>query len=146
MYLFLKVIWHFTFQYWRQSLNSLRCQFYFQWLKTWLMNWVSVSLSDHLFPFCARELFKVMIERLTWTMKENLKTFKSMLVHVVVLLNDVSLLLFSGSVPPYYREVYDIVCPEQDRIDRDLFVKILIKSSLPKQALSTVSSFVIYMI
>lgn len=105
-----------------------------------------MSVSDHLFPFCARELFKVMNERLTWTMKENLKTFKSMLVHVVVLLNDVSLLLFSGSVPPYYREVYDIVCPEQDRIDRDLFVKILIKSSLPKQALSTVSSFVIYTI
>ncbi|XP_072168022.1 sorting nexin-8-like isoform X1 [Diadema setosum] len=43
-----------------------------------------------------------------------------------------------GSVPPYYREVYDIVCPEQDRIDRDLFVKILIKSSLPKQTLSTI--------
>nr|XP_054762514.1 sorting nexin-8-like isoform X1 [Lytechinus pictus] len=43
-----------------------------------------------------------------------------------------------GSVPPYYREVYDIVCPEQDRIDRDLFVKILIKSSLPKNTLSTI--------
>ncbi|KAK7112126.1 sorting nexin-8-like isoform X2 [Littorina saxatilis] len=37
-----------------------------------------------------------------------------------------------GSVPPFYREVYDIVCPNQEQVDRDLFVQILVRSSLPK--------------
>ncbi|XP_071814459.1 sorting nexin-8-like isoform X2 [Apostichopus japonicus] len=47
--------------------------------------------------------------------------------------------LTSGAVPPYYREVYDIVCPNQEsRIDRDVIVKILTKSSLPKQTLSEI--------
>lgn len=47
----------------------------------------------------------------------------------------------TGAVPPYYREVYDIVCPNQEsKIDRDVIVKILTKSSLPKQTLSEVLS------
>ncbi|KAJ8036787.1 Sorting nexin-8 [Holothuria leucospilota] len=47
--------------------------------------------------------------------------------------------LTAGSVPPYYREVYDIVCPNQEsKIDRDVIVKILMKSSLPKQTLSEI--------
>ncbi|WAQ95769.1 SNX8-like protein [Mya arenaria] len=37
-----------------------------------------------------------------------------------------------GSVPPFYREVYDIVCPNQEHVDQDLFLEILVKSSLPK--------------
>lgn len=46
---------------------------------------------------------------------------------------------FAGSVPAFYREIYQIVCPNQEeRIDRDMFVKILVKSSLPKQSLSQV--------
>ena len=45
----------------------------------------------------------------------------------------------AGSVPSFYREVYQIVCPNQEeRIERDMFVKILMKSSLPKQSLSQV--------
>ncbi|RMX44458.1 hypothetical protein pdam_00010065 [Pocillopora damicornis] len=44
-----------------------------------------------------------------------------------------------GSVPSFYREVYQIVCPNQEeRIERDMFVKILMKSSLPKQSLSQI--------
>lgn len=43
-------------------------------------------------------------------------------------------------MPAYYREVYQIACPNQEeRIERDMFVKILVKSSLPKQSLSQVS-------
>ncbi|KAL4240652.1 sorting nexin [Mactra antiquata] len=38
----------------------------------------------------------------------------------------------TGSVPPFYREVYDIVCPNQEHVDQDLFVEILVKSSLPR--------------
>ncbi|KAL5019326.1 hypothetical protein ScPMuIL_005048 [Solemya velum] len=37
-----------------------------------------------------------------------------------------------GSVPPFYREVYEIVCPNQEQVDQDLFVQLLVKSSLPK--------------
>lgn len=45
----------------------------------------------------------------------------------------------AGSVPAFYREVYQIVCPNQEeKIERDMFVKILVKSSLPKQSLSQV--------
>ena len=45
----------------------------------------------------------------------------------------------AGSVPSFYREVYQIVCPNQEeKIERDMFVKILVKSSLPKQSLSQV--------
>ncbi|XP_076443374.1 sorting nexin-8-like [Babylonia areolata] len=40
--------------------------------------------------------------------------------------------LTSGSVPSFYREIYDIVCPHQERVDRDLFVELLIRSSLPR--------------
>lgn len=44
-----------------------------------------------------------------------------------------------GSVPAFYREVYQIVCPNQEeKIERDMFVKILMKSSLPKQSLSQI--------
>ncbi|XP_033106676.1 sorting nexin-8-like [Anneissia japonica] len=47
--------------------------------------------------------------------------------------------LSSGSVPPFYREVYDIVCPNQEaKVDRDVFVKILMKSNLPKTTLSQI--------
>ena len=46
----------------------------------------------------------------------------------------------AGSVPTFYREVYQIVCPSQEeRIERDMFVKLLMKTSLPKQSLSLVS-------
>ncbi|XP_059174908.1 sorting nexin-8-like [Physella acuta] len=40
-----------------------------------------------------------------------------------------------GSIPPFYREVYEIVCPNQEQVDRDLFVQLLVKSSLPKQTI-----------
>ncbi|GIX72565.1 sorting nexin-8, partial [Caerostris extrusa] len=44
-----------------------------------------------------------------------------------------------GNVPPYYREMYDIVCPNQENIvDQDMFIKLLVKSSLPKQTLSQI--------
>ncbi|KAL9956859.1 hypothetical protein ACROYT_G038406 [Oculina patagonica] len=44
-----------------------------------------------------------------------------------------------GSVPSFYREVYQIVCPNQEeKIERDMFVKILMKSSLPKQSLTQI--------
>ncbi|XP_033630679.1 sorting nexin-8-like isoform X1 [Asterias rubens] len=45
-----------------------------------------------------------------------------------------------GVVPAYYREVYDIVCPNprDGKVDQDMFVKILVKSSLPKQTLSSI--------
>ena len=44
----------------------------------------------------------------------------------------------SGSVPPFYREVYDIICPNQEHVDHDMFVKLLVKSSLPKATLTQV--------
>ena len=37
-----------------------------------------------------------------------------------------------GSVPPLYREIYDIVCPNQEHVDQDMFVNILVRTSLPK--------------
>ncbi|KAH9491365.1 sorting nexin [Bulinus truncatus] len=43
--------------------------------------------------------------------------------------------LVFGSIPPFYREVYDIVCPNQEQVDRDLFVQLLVKSSLPKNVI-----------
>ncbi|XP_067671895.1 sorting nexin-8-like [Haliotis asinina] len=43
--------------------------------------------------------------------------------------------LVSGSVPPLYREVYEIVCPNQEHVDRELFVQMMVKSSLPKQTI-----------
>ncbi|XP_014681641.1 PREDICTED: sorting nexin-8-like [Priapulus caudatus] len=44
-----------------------------------------------------------------------------------------------GSVPPFYREVYDIVCPTQEsEIDRDMFIRMLLKSNLPRQTLSEI--------
>ena len=43
-----------------------------------------------------------------------------------------------GSVPSFYREVYDIVCPNQEQIDHDMFLKLLVKTSLPSATLSQV--------
>ena len=46
---------------------------------------------------------------------------------------------FAGSVPAFYREVYNIVCPNaEDRVDHDMFVNLLVKSSLPKHTLTQV--------
>ncbi|KAK3580705.1 hypothetical protein CHS0354_005709 [Potamilus streckersoni] len=38
-----------------------------------------------------------------------------------------------GSVPPFYREVYEIVCPNQEHVDQDMFLQLLVQSSLPRQ-------------
>ena len=50
--------------------------------------------------------------------------------------------VFSGSIPTLYREIYEIVCPNQEHVDHDMFIKILVKSSLPKQTLSQVSHLI----
>ena len=46
--------------------------------------------------------------------------------------------LLSGSVPAFYRDVYEIVCPNQEHVDHDVFLKLLVKASLPKNTLSQV--------
>ena len=43
-----------------------------------------------------------------------------------------------GSVPALYREVYDILSPNQEHVDHEMFIKLLVKSSLPKSTLSQV--------
>ncbi|XP_054712523.1 sorting nexin-8-like [Uloborus diversus] len=44
-----------------------------------------------------------------------------------------------GAVPPFYREMYDILCPNQEScVDQDMFIKLLVKSSLPKTTLSQI--------
>ncbi|EDO31495.1 predicted protein [Nematostella vectensis] len=44
-----------------------------------------------------------------------------------------------GSVPSFYREVYKIVCPnEENRVERDVLIKVLMKSSLPKPTLTLI--------
>jgi hypothetical protein len=48
----------------------------------------------------------------------------------------------SGSVPPFYREVYEIVCPNQEQVDRDLFVELLVRSNLPKSVIMQVSHII----
>uniref|UniRef100_T1JGV2 PX domain-containing protein n=1 Tax=Strigamia maritima TaxID=126957 RepID=T1JGV2_STRMM len=41
-----------------------------------------------------------------------------------------------GSVPQFYNEIYNIICPtSKQQVDRDIFVKLLIKSSLPSHTL-----------
>ncbi|KAK3089854.1 hypothetical protein FSP39_007091 [Pinctada imbricata] len=45
---------------------------------------------------------------------------------------------FEGAVPPLYREVYDIVSPQQEHIDQDLFVHLLLKTSLPRTTISQI--------
>ncbi|PSN58321.1 hypothetical protein C0J52_00167 [Blattella germanica] len=45
---------------------------------------------------------------------------------------------FAGSVPPYYREVYDIISPTSSTISKDLLTKLLVKSGLPAQTLSSI--------
>lgn len=48
-------------------------------------------------------------------------------------------LYFKGTVPAFYREMYDILCPNQESfVDQDMFIKLLVKSSLPKATLSQV--------
>nr|CAD7263324.1 unnamed protein product [Timema shepardi] len=53
--------------------------------------------------------------------------------------------LFSGtavdnswSVPPYYREVYDICAPTGSSVSKEFFTKLLVKSGLPSQTLSLI--------
>ncbi|XP_021351053.1 sorting nexin-8-like [Mizuhopecten yessoensis] len=43
-----------------------------------------------------------------------------------------------GSVPPYYREVYEILCPHGEQVNEDLFVQLLLKSNLPRQTISQI--------
>ena len=55
------------------------------------------------------------------------------------------LIMFSdslkGSVPAYYREVYEILCPHNEQVDKDLFIQLLLKSSLPRPTISQVNAF-----
>ncbi|CAH1794267.1 unnamed protein product, partial [Owenia fusiformis] len=46
--------------------------------------------------------------------------------------------LIGGSVPPLYREVYEIVSPNQENVDHETFVKILKKSGLPQATLAQI--------
>lgn len=43
-----------------------------------------------------------------------------------------------GSVPAYYREVYEILCPHNEQVDKDLFIQLLLKSSLPRPTISQI--------
>nr|CAD7445412.1 unnamed protein product [Timema bartmani] len=43
-----------------------------------------------------------------------------------------------GSVPPYYREVYDICAPTGSSVSKEFFTKLLVKSGLPSQTLSLI--------
>lgn len=43
-----------------------------------------------------------------------------------------------GSVPPFYREVYEILCPNQEQVDEDLLVNLLLKSSLPRATITQI--------
>ncbi|XP_069684985.1 sorting nexin-8-like [Periplaneta americana] len=43
-----------------------------------------------------------------------------------------------GSVPPYYREVYNIISPTSSNVNKELFTKLLVKSGLPSQTLSLI--------
>ena len=53
--------------------------------------------------------------------------------------------MFAGSVPAFYREVYNIVCPNaEDHVDHDMFVNLLVKSSLPKHTLTQVNQSVLF--
>lgn len=47
--------------------------------------------------------------------------------------------LISDSIPTFYREVYQLLCPTQElKIDKDIFVKLLAKSSLTSQQLNAI--------
>lgn len=50
---------------------------------------------------------------------------------------------FAGSVPAYYREVYEILCPHNEQVDKDLFIQLLLKSSLPRPTISQVNIYFI---
>ena len=45
-----------------------------------------------------------------------------------------------GNVPAFYRELFEVICGGQERIDFDTFQSLLGKSGLAKQSLSTVSA------
>ena len=50
--------------------------------------------------------------------------------------------LFSGSVPSYYRDVYDILCPNaNDQIQQTVFAKVMTKSGLDNGTLSQVNFY-----
>ncbi|XP_029649490.1 sorting nexin-8 [Octopus sinensis] len=44
----------------------------------------------------------------------------------------------AGSVPPLYREIYDIIAPSQERVDRELFLSIFAKSNLPNETITQI--------
>ena len=46
-----------------------------------------------------------------------------------------------GAVPPYYRDVYDALCPENtELISQNILTKVMMKSGLDKNILSQVSN------
>ena len=49
-----------------------------------------------------------------------------------------SLFCLVGSVPPLYREIYDIICPNDERVDHEMFVKVLAQSGVAAPTLSQV--------
>jgi hypothetical protein len=49
------------------------------------------------------------------------------------------MLSVSGSVPPYYREVFNIISTSSSNVSKEIFTKLLVKSGLPSQTLSLVS-------
>lgn len=72
-----------------------------------------------------------------------------MYVHLPVLLNDNKMVYFfsslflssaAGSVPPLYREIYDIISPSQERVDKELFLSIFAKSNLPNETITQVTN------
>jgi hypothetical protein len=59
-------------------------------------------------------------------------------IGVVIVIN-ILMLSISGSVPPYYREIFNIISPSSSNVSKELFTKLLVKSGLPSQTLSSVS-------
>jgi hypothetical protein len=62
----------------------------------------------------------------------------SRVIRVGIVIN-ILMLSISGSVPPYYREVFNIISPSSSNVSKELFTKLLVKSGLPSQTLSLVS-------
>jgi hypothetical protein len=47
--------------------------------------------------------------------------------------------LHGGVIPPFYREVYEIVCPDGDtKIPKNLCVRLMLQSKLPKDVLAEI--------
>ena len=131
-------------------MNELRGQFLYKSIFYHEFQYLNLLLFVHrklYYVFCFQIFFYLITHKLNIRCKYYLNLFKSQLLklkkkklHTKKVQYDFKLIV--GTVPPYYRDVYDVLCPSNNEsISQNTITQLLNKSGLERTVLNQVIDY-----